>query len=379
MYKKLLVSLLILLGAVFTLLGFSNVASAQLINRQEDTPKTLIYFHGNGCPHCANVDRWFDQENIFERYPVEDREIYNNRDNALYFNEVLSELGVPLSERGVPALVVGEKLIVGDKPIIDSFYSEVNTYLGLNNDASTPPVESNNNEDIEATESNKSDNNLSIWIIISASIVDAINPCAFAVLIILLTTILIKHNKKTALASGLSFTLSIFISYVLMGLGLYGAINVTGVTELITNIVGVLAIVLGLLNLKDFFWYGKFTLIEVPRSWRPKMIGLINKTTSPAGAFFVGFLVSLFLLPCTSGPYIVVLGLLAQNPLDATAIFYLILYNVIFVLPMIIITIGAYKGLDVKKLEKKRKNNLKNLHLIAGIILLTLGIYVLFL
>jgi cytochrome c biogenesis protein CcdA/glutaredoxin len=377
MYKKSLLSFLTLLAAAFVSLGFVVNVSAQSISQQDNSEKTVIYFHGDGCPHCANVDEWFEQENIFESYPVDDREVYNNRDNALYYNEVLSSLGVPLSERGVPALVVGDKLIVGDKPIIDNFYSEVNSYLSINNDNNNKSNEKGEESKTEAVKPNESDDNLSIWIIIGASIVDAINPCAFAVLIILLTAILLKHDKKTALASGLSFSLSIFISYVLMGLGLYGAINAAGIADLVTGIVGVIAIVIGLLNLKDYFWYGKIILVEVPRSWRPKMIGLINRTTSPIGAFFVGFLVSLFLLPCTSGPYIVVLGLLAQNPLDATAIFYLVLYNIIFVLPMIIITLGAYKGLDVEKLENKRKNNLKNLHLIAGIILLALGIYVL--
>ncbi len=197
-------------------------------------------------------------------------------------------------------------------------------------------------------------------------------------MIILLTTILLKRNKKTALLSGFSFSLAIFISYVLMGLGLYGAISAAGISDLITNIVGILALILGVLNLKDYFWYGKITLIEVPRKWRPAMIGLIQKTTNPIGVFFVGLIVSLFLLPCTSGPYIVVLGLLAQNPLDAQAIGYLILYNLIFVSPMILITIAAYNGLNVEKLEKTRKNNLRLLHLIAGFILVSLGLYVLF-
>jgi cytochrome c biogenesis protein CcdA/glutaredoxin len=374
MQKIILVSILILVGSLFTQLNFTNPSSAQLLNHQDNSTKKIIYFHGNGCPHCATVDSWFEQENIFERFPIDDREIYNNKENALYFNEILSNLNIPLSERGVPALVVGNKLIVGDKPIIDSFYAEVTAYLEQDDNYNQPTkVEGN-----EKAESTDFKDELSIWIIISASIVDAINPCAFAVLIILLTTILLKRDKKTALASGLSFSLSIFISYVLMGLGLYGAINATSITEIITIVVGFMAILLGLLNLKDFFWYGKVTLIEVPRNWRPKMIELINKTTGPVGAFLVGFLVSLFLLPCTSGPYIVVLGLLAQNPLDNTAIAYLLLYNIIFVLPMLIITIAVYKGLDVKKLEQKRKNNLKNLHLIAGLILLTLGIYVLF-
>lgn len=332
--------------------------------------KVLIYFHGEGCPHCAKVDAWMESENIRERYPeLDNREIYNNRDNAVYFNEIMDSLNIPLNNRGVPTLVVGEQVIVGDAPIIDNFYTVVNEYLGKTDEVTQ------NTETEEVT--TETENQLSIWIIISASLVDAINPCAFAVLIILISTILIKRDKRTALLSGLSFSLAIFTSYVLMGLGIYSAINATGITDTITTVVGVLAIVLGLFNLKDFFWYGKGTLMEVPKRWRPTMKKLIERATSPVGAFVIAFLVSLFLLPCTSGPYIVVLGLLAQNPLDAGAIGYLILYNLIFVAPMVLITLSAYKGVDIEKLEYTRKANLEKLHLIAGLLLIGLGVFVL--
>ena len=91
-------------------------------------------------------------------------------------------------------------------------------------------------------------------------------------------------------------------------------------------------------------------------SWRPKLQGLIKSVTSPLGAFLIGFLVSLFLLPCTSGPYIVILGMLAERAQRVQAIMYLILYNAIFVSPMILISWLVYKGLDPKKVEDTVKN-----------------------
>ena len=100
--------------------------------------------------------------------------------------------------------------------------------------------------------------------------------------------------------------------------------------------------------------------------------------TNPIGAFLIGLLVSLFLLPCTSGPYAVILGMLATKITFTSAVFYLILYNLIFVLPMLVVVFAMYWGLSPEKAEDWRKNKIRLLHLIAGVILVALGIVILF-
>jgi len=79
--------------------------------------------------------------------------------------------------------------------------------------------------------------------------------------------------------------------------------------------------------------------MEVPMSWRPLMQKIIKKVTSPAGAFVVGIVVSLFLLPCSSGPYLTILGYLSSESqsLNLRGYIYLTVYNLIFILPMVII------------------------------------------
>ena len=161
-----------------------------------------------------------------------------------------------------------------------------------------------------------------------------------------------------------------------MGLGLYKAIASAELSGTFLKIVAILAILLGLFNLKDFFWYGKGFLLEVPLSWRPKMKSIIRGVTSPIGAFLIGFIVSLFLLPCTSGPYIVILSLLSKQETFYQAIIYLVLYNAIFVLPMLGITSLVYLGLNPEKAEKLRTTKVKFLHLIAGLLMLGMGIYI---
>lgn len=352
--KKIIVGIFSLLILLFT---FSPAIASE--------EKTILFFYGIGCPHCVQVEEYFEENDFYEKYPIEGKEIYQDRANALLFNEIMDDHKIPVNQRGVPAVVIGDEVIVGDTPIIRDFEEKANKYLGR--------------EEKKDTKKESAAFGLTLPMVLGASLVDAINPCAFAVLILLMTAILAAGSSSKALKAGLAFAASIFISYFLMGLGLYRAISLTGgLTGSILKFLGVLAIILGLFNLKDWLWYGKGFLMEVPMSWRPRLKKLIGSVTSPMGAFFVGFLVSLFLLPCTSGPYIVILGLLAQNAFDQSALLYLFIYNLVFVLPMIIITILVYKGLDVKKAEEERQKRLRVLHLIAGVILILMGIAILF-
>jgi len=327
-------------------------------------PSKIFFFYGVGCQHCAQVEKFFEVNKIFDKYPIEKKEIYFNKENALLFNQKMNKLGIPQDQRGVPTVVIGNKVLIGDKPIIDEFVSEAGKYLAGEQNIKKPA----NNLVTQL--------NLTLPAIIVGSLVDSINPCEFAVLIILMTTILATGNALKALRAGLAFSLSIFISYFLMGLGLYKALSLGGISNIFFKIVGWLAVVLGLLNLKDYFWYGKGILMEVPLSWRPTLKKLIHSVTDPKGAFFIGFVVSLFLLPCTSGPYIVILGMLAKRVLDIKAIIYLLIYNLIFVSPMVLISVAVYRGFDPNKAEEIRQKKLRLLHLIAGLVMFGMGIVI---
>jgi cytochrome c biogenesis protein CcdA len=101
--------------------------------------------------------------------------------------------------------------------------------------------------------------------------------------------------------------------------------------------------------------------------------------TSPLGAFFAGFVITLFELPCTGGPYFFVIGLLAQSESITSIIPTLLFYNLVFVLPLILIVFAVYFGVSsVEKAEAWKEKNIRVLHLIAGIIMLALGLWVFF-
>lgn len=367
--KKLLLGALQLLLVVTAIISITQPILAE---PAQDQP-TILFFYGQGCSHCAKVESYFNDIDAYNKYPLESKEIYFNRTNAAEFNAILDANGIPPNERGVPMLVAGDVLISGDSPIIEQFTTVADAFI-VSNGGTAVTEEAK----VPENTANSGKASISMWLIISASLVDAINPCAFAVLLILLTTVLAqKTSRKKVLASGLAFSLAIFLSYLLMGLGVYTALASVGTTTLLTTAVGIMAIILGLFNLKDFFWYGKTTPMEVPMSWRPKMASIIEKVTSPGGALVAGLLVSLFLLPCTSGPYIVVLGLLAESPMDLQLIWYLMVYNFVFVLPMIAITFAVAFGLKVDTVARLRDQHIDKLHLVAGLILLALGAYVL--
>jgi len=220
--------------------------------------------------------------------------------------------------------------------------------------------------------------NLTPVAVVCGAAVDAINPCEFAVLILLMASMLItQDNRKKALWTGLAFSSAVFLAYFLMGVGLLEFIRAytLSFSEYFYKVVGLLAILIGALNIKDYFWYGGGgILMEVPLSWRPKMKSLVRGISNPGGGFLIGLLISLFLLPCTSGPYVIILGLLAAKTAFAKAFLYLILYNLIFIAPMVAIVLAMYFGLPAEKAENWRQQKIRLLHLIAGVILILLGL-----
>src|SRR4030043_60947 len=324
----------------------------------------IYYFWGQGCPHCAQVDALFEEEGLYDKYPIEKKEIYFSRENATLLNEYYDKYDVPLEARGVPAVFIGDNYLIGELDIPNQFEDLADRFVKDQSGVAEVKPEvtkgAERRESQEATASaTKKGSSLLYPTVIAGALADSVNPCEFAVLILLLTAILATGSPRRALHAGLLFSLSIFISYLLMGLGLYKALTWGNLPRVFLTFIGALAIILGIFNLKDFFWYGKGGFImEVPMSWRPRLKALIARATSRIGAFFIGFLVSLFLLPCTSGPYIIVLGMLSQKTFFTQALAYLVLYNLIFILPMILITLAVYKGFSLKQAEEFRQNRL---------------------
>jgi cytochrome c biogenesis protein CcdA len=350
---------------------------ASFVSSQNST--CIYFFHGDGCQHCAKVESYINNIELSSQSSlnIHKFEIYNNRSNMLLLNQYFDAYNISNSERGIPVVLIGNSYLIGDSPILENLVSLIGQNHGVEcPDFKTITVESNT-EDALAVEKL---NSLSILTVVGAALVDSINPCAIAVLLILMSALLVAGDKRRALRAGIAFTISIYVAYFLFGVGLFSAIQISGLSYWFYKIVGFLAIVIGLANIKDFFWYGGGGFVmEIPRSWRPKLKEMLGKVTTPLGAFLMGFIVCLFELPCTGGPYIVILGLLADKMTMLDSVPLLLLYNLVFVLPLIILTLLIYFGFaNVKKTTKWKDNNLRILHLIAGVVMFVLGILITF-
>ena len=218
--------------------------------------------------------------------------------------------------------------------------------------------------------------------ILTLAAADAVNPCALAVLTLVLVAILTKYPKERhkVITVGLSFTFAVFVLYFIYGLIIINVFKMavqmmSAYSIWIYRGLGLVAIIMGVLNIKDYWSYGAGGFVmEVPRKWRPSMKRLISGVTSAAGAFLIGAFVSVFLLPCTVGPYIVAGGILSTIDMIAT-IPWLLIYNLVFILPMVAITLAVYAGFTtVHRAGGWRENNIRRLHLVAGSIMLLIGI-----
>ncbi len=211
-------------------------------------------------------------------------------------------------------------------------------------------------------------------VVIVTALVDSINPCAIGVLVLLISTLLaLSRNKHKMLIIGVIYILAVYIAYLLAGVGLLLFIQRFNLAEPIGIIVGILVIILGLVEIKDFWWYGKGFTLAIPYRRSLKIKEMAKKISIP-GAIILGIFVAAVELPCTGGPYLAITALLSKIGFDPTVFAYLLLYNFIFVLPLIVILMVVYFGLSINKVEVWRKKNRKWMRLIIGLIMVSLGI-----
>jgi len=205
------------------------------------------------------------------------------------------------------------------------------------------------------------------------AIADSINPCTFMVFTALLFITLYSLGKFKTVLTGLSFITAIFLSYYALGLGL---IHLLVAIPYMDKIVAVAGLAIGLLSitrgLKPRF------KSPIPRRIRNFLERYIEKSyTSPILSFALGIIVSFTLLPCSSGPYIVSLGLLSvlKDPLQASLL--LALYNLLFVTPLMLVLLAVLVShLGVRKIKMLKSRKLGAMELINGSILSAICIYI---
>ena len=172
---------------------------------------------------------------------------------------------------------------------------------------------------------------LTLAIVLGAAAIDSINPCAIGVMLFL-TSVLLRSSapRRSLLQLGSIYVATVYLVYVASGLGLVWfqhTLIQSGFAETVGIVVGSLVILMGLIELKDAFWYGKGISLEIPDRYRQRLVKLAGRV-SVVGMISVGAFVAAVELPCTGGPYLAITALLAKS-FDLTALLYLLLYNVV--------------------------------------------------
>jgi len=209
--------------------------------------------------------------------------------------------------------------------------------------------------------------------VVTTALIDSINPCAIGVLILLVSIMIAFKTKKEMVFYGFMYILAVFVTYVLAGFGILYFLSSVPlfISEYISVFVGGLIIIAGLIEIKDFFWYGQGITLAIPPE-RAKQIHEMTKKITLPGVLFLGAFVAGVELPCTGAPYLAILLLLSQN-FNFAAFLMLILYNIIFVLPLIVILLMVHFGYKIQNIKRWKQSNRIYMRLATGVILILLG------
>jgi cytochrome c-type biogenesis protein len=214
-------------------------------------------------------------------------------------------------------------------------------------------------------------------VITVAALLDSINPCAFSVLFLSIAFLLsLGHKRSKIITVGLAYVGGIFAVYTAIGLiGIWALQRVNPVPGLMSKIGGTAIIIFGILSLLSEFFPNFPIKLKMP-DFSHKYIGkFIEKATFPA-AIILGLVVGIFEFPCTGGPYTFILGLLSDISNRTTGILYLVYYNFIFVLPLLVILFIVTDQVVLEKLDRIRRMETKKGRLWVATAFVILGLLV---
>jgi len=353
--------LIYLLVTFITILTFTQTIAAEDIIEIE-------YFYSNNCPDCARttpiineIEEEYQDKVIIERLEVSDVDNWD-RWYAYGFVEV-------------PAIVVNKETKIS----IDEITKE---YVILVIEGYTPDEK---NESIIAFDTpfgiitiDPSQLSLPALAIILGAL-DSINPCSFWVLLFLLSLLIYVRSKRRILLIGSIFIFFSGFIYFLLMAALTSLFILTEQQTFITIIAGVFALILGAINIKDFFFFKKGPSLSIPESKKPelfkKMRNVVKASHLPSmiiGTVMLAIFANTYELFCTLGLPLTFTRILTLHNLPASEYYlYVLLYNIVYVVPLIIIVLIFALTFGKYKLKEEQARILK---LFSGLMMSLLGL-----
>ena len=236
-----------------------------------------------------------------------------------------------------------------------------------------------------------------LFVIIASGLIDGINPCAFTVLVFFISFLSFSgYKRRQVIHTGLAFILAVFLTYFLIGLGIFRIVQGLEVFRRISSMIrlgtGAFAIVLGAISVYDFVVY-KVTKdpdrikLKLPQVVKKQIQSVIREKTDIrgkrglsnikiiSGAFVTGFLVSLLESVCTGQTYLPTVMFMFRVPiLRSRALVNLIIYNFMFIIPLLFILVFGIMGVASEGFARIAKRHLGGVKLCLAAVFFILGI-----
>jgi cytochrome c biogenesis protein CcdA len=213
-------------------------------------------------------------------------------------------------------------------------------------------------------------------LVIVTALVDSVQPCAFSVLLITIAFLFNLGRTRADIAKvGAAYIVGIFLVYVGIGLGILQALELLGTPNVMAKVGASILIVIGGIEIAGEFFPSFPIRLRIPRATH-RLVATYMSKASLAAALALGAFVGLFEFPCAGGPYLFILGLLHDGATFWLGLGYLVLYNVIFVLPLIIILMVASDTVLLAKVNAWKKENNVRMRLWGGVAMVALGVLI---
>ena len=364
---------------------------------------TLYFFHGNGCPHCAAEEKFFENnKDKLANVKIVKYEVWNNDENRKLLKEVGTKFGMEAST--IPFNVIGNTIIkgylddssTGQKLLNTIYYYQDKDYL----DGDKTVIEVNEEAvSYKRSEEQKSVHTIKIPLIgevdlekISLSfatvligLVDGFNPCAMWVLLFLISALIGMNDRKRMFIIGFSFILTSGLVYLAILLSWINIVVKVSTSVFFRNIIAIVAIIGAIINLRSYFKSRKEEdgCDVVDDKKRKKIFSKIRTFTKERslllaiiGAMGLAVSVNIVELACSAGLPLVFSELLTINNISGlTALPYILIYILFFLIDDIIVFTIAVVTMTSSGISSKFN---KYSHLVGGIIMLIIGLLLIF-
>jgi len=345
------------------------------------------FFYMPGCLHCEEIRA--DLKKWAARVPDLKIRIFNLvKEENKKLDEALSQVyQVPESKRLVDhKLYMGEDYLWSEALHQESFQKLIAKYQGK---GAPPPWEKVTKEALEKGEKSIIDRfkRWSLSAVLIAGFIDGINPCAFATIIFLVSYLTFAGKKaKEILLYGSVFTVGVFVAYLLVGLGLMTFLHQLSSFPLISKgvylFIAFFALSLGIISLYDYILFRRGEVakwkLQLPMGLKKKIHEIIREQARFKGGllatFGAGFIIAVCTVICTGQVYLPTIGFVMSIPeLRKNAIFNLVLYNIMYIVPLVGVFVLTFFGVTSEKMALVTKRHTGTVKLLTALLFLALA------